>query len=432
MKVCVYGLWHLGSVTAACAAAAGHTVTGWDENAATVEELRHGKPPVAEPGLAELLASELATGRLGFTTDVGEAVRDVEVVWITFDTPVDRTDRADTEYVRRRVVDLLPRLPVNCLVLLSSQMPVGTAAELEAIAAKQCPASKLAFAVSPENLRLGKAIEVFQNPDRVVIGVRDLSSRQILEKLFLPITGRIEWMSVEAAEMTKHAINSFLAISVAFINELAVLCEKVGVDAKEVERGLKTESRIGPRAYLGPGAAFSGGTLGRDLQFLGSLGKTHHTSLYLVAGAQKSNHAHKNWSLQRLTDALQNLEGVTIAVWGLTYKPGTNTLRRSLAIELCRKLHARGAVIRAFDPALNRLPPALARGITLTASAEEALDGASALIVATEWPVFRQIPAGLLKTRMQRTLVVDASRFLGKTIGMEPGIEYWSVGRVNA
>jgi UDPglucose 6-dehydrogenase len=154
--------------------------------------------------------------------------------------------------------------------------------------------------------------------------------------------------------------------------------------------------------------------------------------LYLVAGAQKSNHAHKNWSLQRLTDALQNLEGVTIAVWGLTYKPGTNTLRRSLAIELCRKLHARGAVIRAFDPALNRLPPALARGITLTASAEEALDGASALIVATEWPVFRQIPAGLLKTRMQRTLVVDASRFLGKTIGMEPGIEYWSVGRVNA
>jgi UDPglucose 6-dehydrogenase len=419
-------------VTAACTAAAGHTVIGLDENEATVNDLRNGKPPVAEPGLGALVAAELATGRLGFTIEAAEAVRDAEVLWIAFDTPVDRTDRADTEFVRSRVAKLLPRLPPGCVVLISSQMPVGTTAGLEAEAARRCPDLHLAFAVSPENLRLGKALEVFQNPDRVVIGTRNAVGRPILEKLFRPITERIEWMSVESAEMTKHAINAFLAISVTFINELAVLCEKVGADAKEVERGLKTESRIGPRAYLGPGAAFAGGTLGRDLQFLDHLGKTHQTPLYLVAGAQKSNRAHKDWSFRRVVGVLHNLEGLTIAVWGLTYKPGTNTLRRSLAIELCRKLRARGAVIRAYDPALERLPSTLAREITLTRSAEESLEGASALIVATEWPVFRQIPAGILKASMRRALVIDASRFLGNTIGLEAGIEYWSVGRVNA
>lgn len=432
MKVCVYGLWHLGSVTAACAAAAGHVVTGLDENAETVDGLNAGRPPVAEPGLPELVAAGRAAGRLRFTTDPADAVRDAEVIWVTFDTPVDRQDQADTEFVRTRVADLLPRLPARCVVLLSSQLPVGTAAGLEAEAARRCPELGLAMAVSPENLRLGKALEVFQKPDRVVVGVRPGGARAILEKLFAPITDRLEWMSVESAEMTKHAINAFLAISVTFINELAVLCEKVGADAKEVERGLKTESRIGPRAYLGPGAAFSGGTLGRDLQFLGQLGRRHHAPLFLVSGAQKSNRVHRDWSLRRVIDALPDLEGVTLALWGLTYKPGTDTLRRSLAVEMGRALQARGARVRAFDPALRRLPAAVARSIDLAPTAEAALDGASALIVATEWPVFRQIPASVLKARMCRTLVVDASRFLGNTLGAEPGIEYWSVGRINA
>src|SRR5262249_19142379 len=227
----------------------------------------------------------------------------------------------------------------GAIVLVSSQLPVGSTARLAAMA------PRLRFACSPENLRLGKAIEVFTKPDRVIVGVRDMETRILLAQLFAPITSQLEWMTIESAEMTKHAINAFLAVSVTFANELASVCERVGADAKEVERGLKTESRIGPKAYLAPGAAFAGGTLARDVAFLTELGARHGLVLPLLGGVRPSNDAHQQWARRRLEDRLGSLAGATVAVWGLTYKPGTDTLRRSAAIELCRSLAAAGATV---------------------------------------------------------------------------------------
>ncbi|HLL24114.1 MAG TPA: UDP binding domain-containing protein, partial [Kofleriaceae bacterium] len=217
---------------------------------------------------------------------------------------------------------------------------------------------------------------------------------------------------------------AFLAVSVTFINELARLCEAVGADAKEVERGLKTESRIGPKAYLAPGGAFAGGTLARDVAFLTALGKTHELALPLLSGVRPSNEAHKQWAERRLVERLGALRGVTIAVWGLTYKPGTDTLRRSAAVELCKDLVARGARVVAFDPSLRALPDELA-AIELAPDPGTSLEGASALVVATEWPTFKELDLAAMLPRMQRPLVLDANRFLAANA---TGSEYYAVG----
>lgn len=429
MNVCVLGLWHLGSVIAACLASVGHDVTGLDFDDARVAGLAAGKPPVAEPGLEDLVNAGLAQNRLRFTTDVTSAVGDAEVVWVAYDTPVDDDDRADVEYVVERIARVFPHAANQALVLISSQVPVGTTRRLEELFAAQANDRRVGFAYSPENLRLGHAIDVFLRPDRVVVGIRAEADRDKVARLLEPVTSRIEWMSVESAEMTKHALNAFLGMSVAFANEIAALCEQVGADAGEVARGLKSESRIGSKAYLSPGAAFAGGTLARDVVALSQLGCARGVPTHLLTAIKTSNDAHKEWTQRSLMRTLGNVTGKTVAVWGLTYKPGTDTLRRSSAVELCRWLHDCGAVVRAHDPAVKTLPSDVARFIDLTADPIAAVAGASALVVATEWPDYRRVPPEQIAARMTRGLVIDASRFLGETVGRRPEIEYLSVGR---
>lgn len=430
MKVCVYGLWHLGCVTAACLAERGHTVTGLDPDGAVVARLQTGKAPLFEPGLDELLQKNLANGRLRFTTEAAPAVQDCAVVWVTFDTPVNEQDEADTAFVHQKVVELLPLLPAGALVLLSSQMPVGSVARLEAQAQTDAPGRGLRFACSPENLRLGQAIKVFTEPDRIIAGCRTPADRETLRELFAPITDKVEWMGVESAEMTKHAINSFLALSVCFINEIATLCERYGADAGEVARGLKTEARIGPKAYLSPGGAFAGGTLARDVAFLSQMGEAAGVGVQLIRAIRASNDTHRTWALQRLRELWDGqLAGQRVAVWGLTYKPGTDTLRRSSSVELCRQLAAAGAIIQAFDPAITALPAELATSIRLCATAEAALEGAQALVLATPWPAFRQVPAAAIARALQGGLVLDADRFLAQQLAGEGALKYVTVGR---
>ena len=433
MKVCVLGLWHLGTVTAACLASAGHEVTGLDFDAEVVAGLAAGKPPLFEPGLEELVTAGLTSGRLRFTADVAVAVQGADVVWVAYDTPVDDDDRADVTYVTERLERLFPYVRRGALVLMSSQVPVGTTRRLsQRFASGSYPGGAVGFGYSPENLRLGKAIEAFSRPDRVIVGVESQAARQTVTTLMRPFTDRIEWMSVESAEMTKHALNAFLATSVTFINEIAALCESVGADATEVERGLKSEGRIGPRAYLSPGAAFAGGTLARDVVCLAELGVARGVATHLLSSVKSSNDAHKEWAQRRLTALLGGVAGKTVGLWGLTYTPGTDTLRRSAAVELGQWLHARGAIVRAHDPAVGQLPPEVAECVELAPSALEAAAGAAALVVATPWPEYRQIAAADVVARMTRPLVLDAGRFLRDTLGAAPGIEYLSVGKASA
>lgn len=427
MNVAVLGLWHLGPVTAACAAAAGHVVIGWDPDAETVNALSEARPPVAEPGLPELLAEGIASWRLRFSPDVREAVADADLVWVAFDTPVDDEDRADVGWVVNHVRAAFPHLRDGAIVLSSSQLPVGTLARLEQDWAGLAAGRRVSFACLPENLRLGRAIDTFTKPERIVLGVRSDDDRARLLALVAPFTDRIEWMSVESAEMTKHAINAFLATSVTFINEIAALCEQTGADAKEVERGLKSEKRIGPHAYLGPGAAFAGGTLARDVVFLRALGQSVGRPTPLMDGVETSNREHRDWARRRIESRLGPLAGRTIAVWGLTYKPGTDTLRRSTAVELCRWLLEQGVHVRVHDPAVKGLPDELS-GATRAFTPEEAATGADALVVATEWPAYREVSADALVQVMAGRVIVDANRFLASTAGADTRFTMLSVG----
>jgi UDPglucose 6-dehydrogenase len=428
MRIVVSGLWHLGCVTAACLAEAGHIVIGLDLDVPLVADLQQGRPPLHEPGLAELIAAGQASGRLSFTTSAADALRGADVLWVAFDTPVNDHDEADVAFVRDRLEAVAPAIAPGTLVLISSQVPVGFTGRLEA----DWHDKGLHYAYSPENLRLGKALESFRRPERVVIGVRDPADRPRLAAIFAPFCERLEWMSVESAEMTKHALNAFLATSVTFINELARVCEAVGADAKEVERGLKSEGRIGPRAYLSPGAAFAGGTLARDVHFLVNFGQRHGIATPLFGGVLASNDAHKSWAADWVHDLLGGARPGVVAVLGLTYKPGTSTLRRSASVELCRHLHGCGVRVQAHDPAVRALPEDLGQAIVLCETAQAALAGADVTVIATEWPEYRALRAGEFTALMRRPQVIDANHFLAAQLMSEPRVVYVATGRKRA
>jgi UDPglucose 6-dehydrogenase len=427
MTVCVYGLWHLGSVTAACLGEHFETV-GCDPSAATVAELQKASPPVSEPGLAELIAAGLSAGRLRFTSDLRAAVEGAEVLWVTFDTPVDDDDVADVDAVRSHVEAIFPFLENDALLLISSQVPVGFTSGLERAFQEKHPGRSVSFAYSPENLRLGKALDAFRKPERIVVGTRTEKDRPRLAQLLAPFSENIQWMSVESAEMTKHALNAFLATSVAFINELADLCERAGADAKEVERGLKSEPRIGAKAYLGPGSAFAGGTLARDVTFLSHIGQRQGVPTHLFSAVIASNNEHKAWARRRLVNLLGGVSGKRIAILGLTYKPGTDTLRRSSAIELCLWLASQKAEVRAYDPAIQRLPSELKTSISLCESSQQALADADATVLATEWAGFKNLCADDLVKVMRTAVVLDPNRFLVSDLARDPRIRYSAVG----
>ena len=386
------------------------------------------QPPYAsafrfvEPGLDELTLAGLVSKKLSFTSDAKAACVNADVLWICYDTPVDENDESDVEFVVTPLRRALAHLPKGALVLISSQLPVGTCAKLE----NEFP--QFHFACSPENLQLGKAIEAFEKTGRVVVGIRDNTKKAVVEQLFAPFTQRVLFMRIESAEMVKHALNSFLALSITFINEIAQLCEHTGADAQEVAAGLKSEPRIGPKAYLGPGGPFAGGTLARDVVTLTKLAETTGEKISVIPAIKHSNDLHRGWSFRRLQTSLGDLRGKKIAVLGLTYTPNTDTLRRSAAVELCQRLSGAGARVNAFDPMVNNLPEEMT-AISLASDLADALKNVDAAVVCTEWPQFRQADWANLVSVMRGRIFVDANRYLESELKSIAGVEHLSVGR---
>lgn len=427
MNVCVFGLWHLGSVTAACLPRYGIATVGLDENAATVANLNQAVPPLHEPGLPELVAEGRKSGKLRFTTDARDAVGNADIVWVAIDTPVDDEDVADVAYVEKAVAaNIFPHLKSGAVVLVSSQMPVGSMARLEQAFAAVAGGRAVEFACSPENLRLGKAISVFTSPGRIIVGVRSDAAKARLEPLLAPICSTILWIGMESAEMTKHALNAFLATSITFANEIATICERVGADSSEVEKAIQSDPRIGTQSYVRAGFGFGGGTLARDVRYLEQAAEKQHVTLRVLGSVLDSNEAHRHWAFNRLNGLLGGLAGKRIALLGLSYKPGTDAIRRSVAVDLIRLLSDAGAAITAFDPKVKSLPADLKA--VLAPSAGDALKDADAAIVATEWPDFRDLAAEDFLA-MARPLVLDQSRFLSSRLSGEAGIQYVTTGR---
>lgn len=427
MKVAVCGLWHLGCVTAACLADAGFTTLGYDPDKHLIKQLQTGHAPLHEPMLDETLQANLDLN-LKFTSLAQELVA-AEIIWITFDTPVDDDDHADVDAVKNEIYKLFRYISSDACILISSQLPVGTTRELINYAKTHYPDKPFHFAYSPENLRLGKALEVFRHPDRVIMGIETQTKQILLQNLFRPFTEQLLWMSIESAEMSKHALNAFLATSVVFINEIAALCEQVGADAREVEQSLKSEARIGQKAYLRPGGAIAGGTLARDVNYLVSSAQKHGIAVPFLSALLTSNQAHKTWAAKRLSMLHHQLAGKTITVLGLTYKSGTSALRRSSAIEMCQYLSQQGAKVQAYDPLVSELPIEFANFIQLHKSIPAALKDSDATLINSDCSEFKALSADEILSEVNNAFILDANGYLEKTLGTDNRIKYLTVGR---
>ncbi len=427
MKVGVFGLWHLGCVTAACLADIGFEVLGIDTDVATINKLAVGELPVYEPGLQELTKKGISSGKLSFTPELNSSLEKLDLLWVTIDTPVDDKDMADVEYVKKQVKRILPFLKTGCLVIVSSQVPVGFTSEMESYALSTLKGSQLTFSYSPENLRLGNAINIFQHPDRIIVGVRNESDKDRFNSVFSKISESIIWMKTESAEMTKHAINVFLALSVTFANEIAGICEKVGADSSEVEKGLKSEQRIGPKAYLRAGNSFSGGTLARDTVFLKDLSCRHSTSGLLFEAILNSNENHKNWIKSVCQKTMTELKNRRILFLGLSYKTGTDTLRRSLPVETAIWLKSQGASVIAYDPLIYELPKDLSSSIQMGQEASECIQNAECIIIGNNNPAFKQL-AQQNKATFNGKIIIDPECFIKEQVVGCSDVKYYYVG----
>jgi len=426
MKVAVLGLWHLGTITAACVADAGVVTVGIDDDAKVIAKLAAGEPPLYEPGLAELVQQGLSSGRLSFATDAA-ALADANIVWVCHDTPVDDDDRADVDVVLRKVEAIFPHLKNGSVVLVSAQLPVGTVARLDQSFAAQANGRQVDFASSPENLRLGRAIEIFRNPGRIVVGIRHEHTRDRLSPLLSKFCQNLIWMSVESAEMVKHSLNAFLALSITFTNELAAIAERVGANASDIETALRSDPRVGQSAYVKAGPAFAGGTLARDVQFLSSIAEREKLRTPLIGNIIASNRAHGQWSIDQLRRRLGPLSGKTIALLGLSYKAGTDAIRRSPSIELLRALLTDGATVKVYDPTVRTVPDEFS-GVSIADDAKGAILGADAVVVATEWPQFRELVAKDFTGAMKGHLVLDPGAFLSPALREVRNLTVVSIG----
>lgn len=431
MKIVVQGLWHLGSVISACMSSLGHDVIAYDDDKELLKKLNLSIPPVSEPGLDEMIDSGLKNKKLKFVDNIISLPKDLDLFWITYDTPVDNNDNADVKYVIEKIKNSINFLPHQVILLISSQLPVGSLDILKEYTNKMASKKMIHFGVTPENLRLGKGIESFLNPERIVIGVENDFTKKKLNTLFSPITKKLIWMKPASAEMVKHAVNSFLAMSISFTNEISLITEANGGNSKEVELALRSEPRIGQKAYVSPGSSFSGGTLARDINFLikNYKKKYPNDSLFLLNSILKSNNKHKNWLLKSLKKNFRNLNDVRIAFWGITYTSNTDTLRRSLMVELINILLKDNAKILIFDPLVKKssLPKNWFDKILFYDSPQKAAYDADCLVIGPGWDSLEKDYIILQKGLPEGYDVFDANWLVSNSINKDK-VNYHAVG----
>jgi UDPglucose 6-dehydrogenase len=423
-------------VVSTCLASLGHRVRGTDPDAARVRELSTGTLPVFEPGLGELMAEQVRGGRLEFVASCREAFAGAEFIFVTFDTPVDEDDQCDLAPIEKTFAEIAAYAPSGVSIVLMSQVPVGTCARLAGELRAAAPRLDFTLVYQPENLRLGDALDTFLRPDFLIFGVDpagDAASQQkAWQKIYKAIEAPQLVMRQASAEMSKHALNAFLATSISFVNELAGLAEAGGADIREVTAALKRDRRIGAHAFLSPGPGFAGGTLGRDVQALRALGRRCGKRTTHLDATLQVNHSRLGDVAETLRRASGGkLAGKRVALLGLTYKPGTSTLRRSRAVELAHRLAAAGVEVAAFDPQV-REPLEETRGITLCGSVAAAATQADAMVLLTPWPEFRDIDWKQLSRLARCPLIVDAHNFLDDAAVSRAGWRYVGLGIAGA
>ncbi|WBX84783.1 UDP-glucose dehydrogenase family protein [Sphingosinicella microcystinivorans] len=433
MRIAMIGTGYVGLVSGACFSEFGHSVTCVDLNAAVIERLKAGEIPIFEPGLDDLVARNVKAGRLTFTTDLAAGVKDADAVFIAVGTPSRRGDgHADLSYVYAAARQIAEAAPETCVIVNKSTVPVGTATEVERIAREAAPEKAISVASNPEFLREGSAIEDFMRPDRVVCGVADDHAREVLKAIYRPLSLRevpILFADRPTAEVIKYAANAFLAVKISFINEIADLCEKVGADVQGVAKGIGLDKRIGPK-FLHPGPGYGGSCFPKDTLALLKTAEDNDVALQIVAATVKVNDERKRAMADRIIAACGgSVDGKTIGILGLTFKPNTDDMREAPSLVIIPALQAAGAKVKAFDPEGMRAAAALLPGVEMCGDAYAALDGADAAVLLTEWNEFRALDLGRVRDGLKAPVFVDLRNVYPVEEPLRRGLSYASIGR---
>lgn len=430
VKIGVVGLWHLGCVLSAAWSKLGFKVIGFDYSKQLIDDLNLNRPPVFEPHLEETLMNSKKENKLDFTDEI-KLLGECDFIFLAYDTPVLDNDDSDLAPLERAIGDMGNVLKDGAVVIVSSQTPVGTCEKFRADLKKKNPTAELVY--SPENLRLGEAINCYLNPGRIIVGAESETAVSKTVLFFSNIQAEIITMSLVSAEMVKHAINSFLANSIVFANHLADLCEVSGADILDVVKGVKSDERIGQKAYFSAGIGFSGGTLGRDIQVLSKLNKASGQRAFLYESLLRFNSDRKNVILNKISALLAgDFGGKTISVLGLTYKPGTSTLRRSLPLEIVEMLAKKGAKLKAYDPMANYDELDKKPLFQICASIDEAISESDLVVLLTEWNEFKKYDWEKGARLMRNKNFFDAKNFLCDMELYNKNYRYSGIGRMNA
>ncbi|HET8921047.1 MAG TPA: UDP-glucose/GDP-mannose dehydrogenase family protein [Xanthobacteraceae bacterium] len=432
MRVVMIGAGYVGLVSGACFADFGHQVTCIDKDAAKIAALKRGEIPIFEPGLAELVESNVRQGRLEFATQASR-IKEAEAIFIAVGTPSRRGDgHADLSFVYQAVREIAPLIGSATVVITKSTVPVGTGDEIENILREKRPDAEIQVVSNPEFLREGAAIQDFKHPDRIVVGSDDDHARKVLAEIYRPLylnAPPIIFVSRRTAELIKYASNAFLATKITFINEMADLCEQVGADVQEVARGMGLDNRIGAK-FLHAGPGFGGSCFPKDTTALIKTAHDHGVPLRLVETVSTVNEQRKRAMARRVVQALGgSVRGKTIAVLGLTFKPNTDDTRDSPAIPLITALHDLGAIVRGYDPAGMEQAKPLLPGVHYCHSAYSAAEGADAVVIATEWEQFRALDLARLKEVMMQPVIVDLRNIYRADEMRRAAFRYVPIGR---
>lgn len=431
MKIAVVGTGYVGLVTGTCFSELGNHVTCVDIDEEKIKDLKSQKIPIYEPGLDVLFDRNVKHGRLNFTTDLAEGVKGAKVIFLALPTPPGEDGSADLKYILKVADDLGPLLEEYAVIVDKSTVPVGTAKRVSDKIAENC---KVEFDVvsNPEFLREGVAVEDFMKPDRVVVGTSSLKATSVMDALYAPLVRQgnpIIFMDESSAELTKYAANSFLATKISFMNEIANICEKLGADIDDVRKGIGFDSRIGKR-FLFAGIGYGGSCFPKDVQALAKSAEDADYNFEILNSVMSINQSQKLKLFYKLKDYFGNLEGKTIALWGLAFKPYTDDIREAPSLYNINALLEAGAKVQAYDPeAMENINKIYGDKIELFEDEYDALEGADALLIITEWPVFRQPEFELMTKKLNQKVIFDG-RNLYPTQQMEQmGFKYISIGR---
>ena len=434
MKIAVVGTGYVGLVTGTCFSETGNHVTCIDIDERKVEKLKSGIMPIYEPGLEVLFERNTKQGRLSFTTDLKEGIEGAKVIFLALPTPPGEDGSADLKYILKVADDLGPLLKEYAVIIDKSTVPVGTADKVRNKIAAQATVD-FDVVSNPEFLREGVAVDDFMKPDRVVIGSSSEKANKVMETLYAPLVRQgnpIIFMDERSAELTKYAANSFLATKITFMNEIANLCEKLGADVDAVRKGIGTDSRIGKR-FLFAGIGYGGSCFPKDVQALAKSADDVDYDFKILDAVMEINQSQKVKLIPKIQEFFDNdLKGKTIAIWGLAFKPYTDDIREAPALYNIRELLDLGAKVKAYDPeAMENVKNIIGDEIELCKDEYDAIESADALLIVTEWPIFRTPDFERLSKSLKNKVIFDGRNLYEPNQMEELGFKYYSIGRKN-